>query len=203
MGVFHERTPEAPLGSRLTTVRAQEVAAELRKRLPGVAVKKLHKLLYYCQGHHLATFNSPLFSESISAWDVGPVVGSLWKHEKDHGAEGRTVESGGSMDEGALNTVGYVVSRYGALTGSDLERLTHSEDPWLDADAERDMGGSVRIPVSALATFFRANAADEEDQSPEPDLAEVRAWLRGATDDQTPVTRDTFDGIRARARSHG
>jgi uncharacterized phage-associated protein len=40
-------------------------------------VKKLHKLLYYCQGHHLATFGLPLFDESISAWDMGPVVGTL------------------------------------------------------------------------------------------------------------------------------
>ena len=62
---------------------AHTIAAELRRRLPGLGAKKLHKLLYYCQGHHLATFNRALFDETISAWDMGPVVGTLWRQEKD------------------------------------------------------------------------------------------------------------------------
>ena len=59
------------------------VAAELRTRMPGIGVKKLHKLLYYCQGHHLGTFGRPLFPESISAWDMGPMAGTLWHAEKE------------------------------------------------------------------------------------------------------------------------
>jgi uncharacterized phage-associated protein len=64
-------------------VPAREIAAALRERLPGLGTVKLHKLLYYCQGHHLATFGEPLFSDTISAWDMGPVVGTLWREEKD------------------------------------------------------------------------------------------------------------------------
>ncbi|MGQ0776145.1 MAG: hypothetical protein ACT4NY_17255 [Pseudonocardiales bacterium] len=41
------------------TLSAHDVAAVLRDRLPGLGAKKLHKLLYYCQGHHLATFGEP------------------------------------------------------------------------------------------------------------------------------------------------
>src|SRR5664280_2278327 len=61
------------------------------------------------------------------------------------------------LDEAVLNTVGYVVSRYGALTGSDLERLTHSEDPWIDADSKRDKGGTIRIRNETMAGYFRGN----------------------------------------------
>src|SRR5947207_3630527 len=107
-------------------VSAHDVAVVLRERLPGLPVKKLHKLLYYCQGHHLAAFGEPLFHETISAWDMGPVVGSLWKREK----EGRLAEPAAGLSEGQLNTIGYVVSRYGALTGRDLENLAHTEAPW-------------------------------------------------------------------------
>jgi hypothetical protein len=64
------------------TVSAHDVAAELRDRLPGLGAKKLHKLLYYCQGHHLATFGEPLFGENIGAWDMGPVVEPLWRDER-------------------------------------------------------------------------------------------------------------------------
>src|SRR2546421_7872466 len=102
---------------------AHDVAAVLRDRLPGLGTKKLHKLLYYCQGHHLAAFDEPLFEETISAWDMGPVVGTLWKAEKDDAAPPVRAPLG----EAELNTIGYVLSRYGALTGHDLENLTHSE----------------------------------------------------------------------------
>jgi hypothetical protein len=37
-------------------VSAHDVAAEIRRRQPSVGTKKLHKLLYYCQGHYLAAF---------------------------------------------------------------------------------------------------------------------------------------------------
>jgi hypothetical protein len=89
-----------------TTVSAHAVAAALRDRLPGLGFKKLHKLLYYCQGHHLAVFDDPLFRETISAWDMGPVVGELWKH----GQLGRAPAPGIPLGEAELNTIEYVVS---------------------------------------------------------------------------------------------
>jgi hypothetical protein len=49
-------------------VSAHDVAAELRARQPGMPVKKLHKLLYYCQGHHLAVHGEPLFRERFDEW---------------------------------------------------------------------------------------------------------------------------------------
>jgi uncharacterized phage-associated protein len=81
--------------------------------------KKLHKILYYCQGHHLAVFDEPLFGETILAWDMGPVVGALW-YEKKQG-EASVVRPHREMNEAQLNAIGYVLSRYGALTGQDLE----------------------------------------------------------------------------------
>src|SRR6478672_6500991 len=81
------------------TFHAGDVAAALRARLPRLPTKKLHKLLYYCQGHHLATMGVPLFTESISAWDMGPVVGPLWKAEDELGPAAPSAE----LDEAALN----------------------------------------------------------------------------------------------------
>ncbi|HZP14298.1 MAG TPA: Panacea domain-containing protein, partial [Nocardioides sp.] len=66
----------------MPVLSAHDVARELRRRLPDLPTKKLHKLLYYCQGHHLAQVGEPLFVETISAWDMGPVVGTLWHHER-------------------------------------------------------------------------------------------------------------------------
>jgi uncharacterized phage-associated protein len=141
------------------TASARDVAAALRVRLPGVPTKKLHKLLYYCQGHHLAHFDRPLFAETISAWDMGPVVGQLWKAERD----GAAAEPSMDLGEAELNTIGYVISRYGALTGLDLEHLTHAEDPWQLANRERPRGGSVRIERESMRDYFRSAASDHEE----------------------------------------
>jgi uncharacterized phage-associated protein len=97
-------------------VSAHDVAREIRQRLADVPTKKLHKLLYCCQGHHLARFGRPLFSETISAWDMGPVVGQVWQRERS----GNLGPPPRDLTEAQLNTIGYVLSRYGRMTGKDL-----------------------------------------------------------------------------------
>ncbi|MEO6502787.1 MAG: type II toxin-antitoxin system antitoxin SocA domain-containing protein [Jatrophihabitantaceae bacterium] len=162
----------------MATYSAHDVACEIRKRLPDVPVKKLHKLLYYCQGWHAGTTGAPLYSESISAWDMGPVVGQLWYAEKQHGP----TQIGQRLDEAALNTIGFVLSRYGALSGLELERLTHSEPPWTDADARRTPHSSQRIEFEALERHFSALPGEEDAQEPELDFQAVSEWLAGAQD---------------------
>jgi uncharacterized phage-associated protein len=161
----------------LMTVTAQDVAAVLCERLPDLPTLKKHKLLYYCQAHHLAAFGEPLFPDKISAWDHGPVVGWLWHTEKNHELEPRDVELG----EAQLNTIGYVLSRYGGLTGSDLETLTHGEMPWQRADEHRRPGGSARIEHGWMRDFYREGGAQERDSSTIVlDSDEVSDWLANA-----------------------
>jgi uncharacterized phage-associated protein len=177
-------------------VHAADVASELRRHLPDMPTKKLHKLLYYCQGHHLAATGEALFSETISAWDMGPVVGTLWFAEKDRGPNPSTAE----LTESQLNTVGYVLSRYGKLTGLDLERLTHAEMPWRRANQSRLPGQSSRIELEWLLHQFR----DETDDDVEPsfDSAVITQWLtETANRPAMPARPDTYDGIRARLTS--
>jgi hypothetical protein len=52
--------PSYDAGMADDVYEAADVAVELRRRLPGVGVKKLHKLLYDCQGHHLADVGRPV-----------------------------------------------------------------------------------------------------------------------------------------------
>lgn len=178
-------------------VSARTVAAELRRRLPGLGTKKQHKLLYYCQGYHLAAFGEPLFRESIAAWDMGPVVGQLWYEEKvDPASPDPTSEV---LTEAQLNTIGYVVSRYGALSGADLEHLTHSEGPWRDADRDRRPHESVRIPEQALRTYFESsNGSEDDDVMPPPDSEAVRSWLAGVDPENGTRAKpqDSVEGLR-------
>lgn len=176
------------------SVSAHDVAAALRERLPGLPTKKLHKLLYYCQGHHLAAFGEPLFRETISAWDMGPVVGELWHAEKE-GAEQAAPRA--VLDEAALNTVGYVVSRYGRLSGNDLERLTHTETPWRLADSTRGAGNSAKIKAEWMQDYFAT--AYDADEEPVGYASEVADWLRGAEERlSAPAAPDDVNELRAR-----
>lgn len=182
-------------------VSAHDVSEVLRQRLPGLPTKKLHKLLYYCQGHHLAVFDEPLFSETVSAWDMGPVVGTLWYRE----ANGGDAPPPRELSEAQLNTVGYVLSRYGALTGTDLERLTHSETPWREADRHRQPGGSVPLAHDALQAYFRSEGAPDSTTSPDLQLDSdaVHEWLKDARRRRDlPRSPDSVTSLRARlARS--
>lgn len=159
-------------------VSAHDIAAALRERQPDLGVKKLHKLLYYCQGHHLATFGRPLFIETISAWDMGPIVPSLWKREQ----EGDLPEHPAELGEAELNTVGYVLSRWGGYSGGDLERLTHGEPPWLAGDAVRKTMGSraAKIETAWIEQHFRNAAAEEGEDEPQVDPEALKNWLAGA-----------------------
>jgi uncharacterized phage-associated protein len=175
---------------------AHDVAAELRRRMPGLPTVKLHKLLYYCQGHHLADLGEPLFAQTISAWDMGPVVGELWHAEKHADLPAPPSD----LDEGALNTIGYVLSRYGALTGNDLKHLTHAETPWVRANERRPVGGRVRIEPQWLAEYFRSEETDPDDPDEiRLDPAVVAELLRDApARREQQATQDSREALLAR-----
>lgn len=134
------------------TVTAADVAADLRREVWPVPTMKLHRLLYYCQGHHLSHLNKPLFGDTISAWDDGPVVDALWRAEH----EGPAASPSGQLTNGELNTIGYVASRYGRMNDLDLERLARAEGPWQMADRERARGRSAVIELDWMRDYFRA-----------------------------------------------
>lgn len=178
------------------TISAHLAAEEIRKRIPGVGDVKIHKLLYYAQGHHLAAFGHPLFDDTISAWDMGPVVGSLWYAERnEHGQ----FDFDDNADEAALNTIGYIVSRYGGLTAHDLIRLSHGEPPWQTANAQRQPGTSVRIPTESIREYFAAVADEDEETGPPVDAQLLKEVLYGAPERlKRDVNTDTSEAIAAR-----
>jgi hypothetical protein len=131
---------------------------------------------------------------------MGPVIGSLWHEEREGEHEIPPAELG----EAELNTIGYVLSRYGALSGVDLRHLTHSEQPWRDADNRRIHGTSARIPIEAIRDYFTsAQSDDEPDGGLTPlDADAVAAWLKDAPARRSePARRDSVEGLRSRLAS--
>jgi uncharacterized phage-associated protein len=175
------------------TASAHDIAAALRDRLPGLGIMKLHKLLFYCQGLHLAWFGKPLFSEYIRAFDHGPLVKTFWQEERDQEPRPEPHELG----ETELNTIGYVASRYGRLNVVDLVRLTHAQDPWITADQVRRLGGSDVIEHDWMRTFFRAEIDKEYEEAGVPREV-IQAWLASVPRPTGPGKPDDIDALLAK-----
>jgi len=145
-------------------VSAHDVADALRKRIPECPKVKLQKLLYYCQGLHLALEDEPMFTERIEAWEHGPVVASLWRAE-EHGHDRPPPTP---LTDRMTQTVDYVVQRYGSLTGGELEEMSHDEAPWRDlrapdgADHWVLVTSDSEITIEALEAWFAHDAGIAE-----------------------------------------
>lgn len=165
------RPPDAddhrPWNGGPMTATAAQIAAALRHTRPGLTPGRIHKLLYLCQGHHLAWYGQPLFTDPVTAWDNGVAVPALRGRELD-GPAGY-----GGLPNGVLNTIGYVCSRYGGLHLHDLDILTRHSDPYAAADTGRRVGTTTPIDHDDMAAHFQTVDVD-------PDAPMIDAgWLEG------------------------
>ena len=102
---------------------------------------KLNKLLYYTQGCFLSRTGHPFFDEQIEAWELGPIVPSVYK--KYHVCGSSPIEY---VDENYSHRIFSleekeamidVMREYGCYTGSALIGLIRAKDtPWSKAFAQ-------------------------------------------------------------------
>ena len=113
-----------------------------------VSHKKLQKLLYYVEAWHLVNFSFPILLEDFQAWVHGPVIPELYQKLKDFGfndlkvindeedsvdKEIETIIKKNNLDEDKVDFIYSVLDNYGSLTSFELELLSHSEKPWIEA----------------------------------------------------------------------
>lgn len=109
--------------------------------------KKLQKLLYYVESWSLV-YHSSLIEEEFEAWVHGPVIPEVYQQFKGFGysaiknsyKEGesasdkmRSLLGISSINQDQKDLVFAVLQKYGALTSFQLETLSHSELPWIEA----------------------------------------------------------------------
>lgn len=106
-----------------------------------LSVLKLQKLLYYSQAWHLAFYGEPLFEGRFQAWVHGPVSREIY----DRFAGTKSLYSEvtlkdvpedfdlNSVPEGKQNHIDDILEAYAKYRGSQLEEMSHHEEPWLEA----------------------------------------------------------------------
>lgn len=98
--------------------------------------KKLQKLTYYAEAWSNALFGDSLINDTkFEAWVHGPVSPELYSDYKEYGwnkiASKKFDES--IFDHDILELLESVWLTYGDKSANDLEALTHTEEPWLNA----------------------------------------------------------------------
>jgi uncharacterized phage-associated protein len=143
------------------TTSANSVIAAIDFRRPGLKAGKKLLLLFFAQGHHLAWSGQPLFDEPMYATDRGVTL---------QGFSDKPVEQPDT--EAELNTVGYIIARYSALSPADLRTLIQSSRPWRHATKP---DGDSRIDWLLLTDWFRRPDETDDPDDERPNRAEVAA----------------------------
>jgi uncharacterized phage-associated protein len=131
---------------------------------------KLQKLVYYAQAWWAALNGGPLFNERIEAWVHGPVCPEVYhrfKHNQWRPIEDE-VDEPESIDEDVNDHLEDVVENYGGMTGWELERLTHSEGPWLKArgDLAPDANCTREISVDEMKAYYLVLLSEANGENP-------------------------------------
>jgi uncharacterized phage-associated protein len=121
---------------------------------------QVQKLLYYAQGHSLATSGRPLFDEPIEAWANGPVVADLYHDLQLFGHDpidvSLFVPEMLEWDWDDFDPVESIListwDTYGSLATPAARDSIHLESPWKETF---EATGNNVIPLDRLGVFFR------------------------------------------------
>ena len=130
----------------------------LNRGLPNMTHKKLQKLCYYIQAWSLAVFGRRFMDCEFEAWVHGPVCKELYNVCKtDINAVFALQEDEFVFDQEQNEFMDLVLRLYGDRTGNELELLTHSEDPWLEARGNLKywVTSNNVICDDTMATYYR------------------------------------------------
>ena len=95
--------------------------------------RKLQKLLYYCQGYHLALEGEPLFEDRMEAWQFGPVCPNIYhklKHLGYHPISPYINSESINIRDKSKKIILLVLSLFLPLSQDDLIEYSHIDSPW-------------------------------------------------------------------------
>ena len=121
------------------------------KEKEGITNLKLQKILYFAQAYFLAKIGKPLFTDTIEAWEFGPVIPSIYHKLKKYG-------SNPIIDEKDKSTISVedkeildkVWEAFGGYSASRLVDITHVLTPWVEAYNS----SKKEISIKAIGEYY-------------------------------------------------
>lgn len=122
---------------------------------------KLQKLVYYAQAWNYTLFGIPLFNDKIEAWKHGPAIKKLYSRFEKY-SRTSSINIGEEkiqppiLNESSKNLLEEINILYGEHSGAYLEKLTHSEEPWIIARKGLPdyMASSNEISLESMKAFY-------------------------------------------------
>lgn len=128
----------------------------------------LQKLVYFCQGWHLALTDEPLFREQIYAYELGPVVKELRVRFRFFGSSPLSAAMMTNPEHvlsvSAKQVIDGVWNHYAGIPTTKLVDLTHEAgSPWSQVwnNALPEDRDSLVIPAAATRDCFKAQLAEK------------------------------------------
>ena len=116
------------------------------------------KLLYYVQGWHLAAVGLPCFSETIEAWQHGPVVRSLYPTFKEFPCAIPPTQGSDpdSLTQRGKDFIRSIWDIYKGYSATALRDMINHERPWIAARGSLppEPANNAEITTSAMREFF-------------------------------------------------
>jgi len=135
-----------------------------------ISNKKLQKLLYYIQAWHFVYFeDNNLFDEDVlpQAWVHGPVFPSIYDTYKEFTYKPIMPEDvieetlndsllKLNLNVDQIDLVQQVINKYGSKSAFELEFLSHSEAPWIEArkNIKPNMPSSNTISKQSIIDYY-------------------------------------------------
>lgn len=112
-----------------------------------VTPMQLIKLVYIAHGLMLGAYGRPLITESIEAWQYGPVVPSVYHETKGFRSSSVTRVGAASdyeFDSQEVKAMDTALRLFGSRDGVALSSLTHKTDtPWSLTWSSRGKNGTI------------------------------------------------------------
>lgn len=139
------------------------VIAYIFEKLEEVTPLMLQKLLYFIQGVYSALYGKPIFEEDCRAWIHGPVYPEVYdlfrdfKYNPIDDARFALLEGKeGGLTEDEKRVIDLVIDTFGMYSGKVLEKITHNEDPWMEARKGYGDGipSSELLPKKRIMNYY-------------------------------------------------
>ena len=148
------------------------IITKIKSESNGVSLSnlKLQKLLYYTQAWYLAFEAKPFFEGKFEAWVHGPVNRQIFDRFKPNkmlysqiGLNDRAnKEAFDAISEEEQAHIESILEAYAEFTGAQLEYMTHTEDPWIEARRgySPSQSCSKEISEKTMEKYYKARLDD-------------------------------------------
>lgn len=126
---------------------------------------KLQKILYFLQAQFVVFAGKSLFEEDLIAWDIGPVVNSVWLEYRRFGGASIFIHPKNYRNEYIANEHRKMIDEFleyiRPYSSTQLVDICHGQKPWQNA---RIRWNNV-ISLDELKDFFTEEESEDETEN--------------------------------------